>query len=149
MAPALAITYAFFGWIRSFWSGGRGRGAYGGSKEREKVWLAMRRVERLLVVDSISEGGRDRPKANGSARPDGSKGALSPTTQGLLLLYLTHLREFAEKYLKERTRFREGFLEDIEDLEDTRLAREEKRLVVRRMWESWGTELGWRRLGKL
>jgi len=138
VAPALAITYAFFGWIRGFWPGGRGRGAYGRPKEREKVWLAMRRVERLLVVDSISEGGRDRPKANGSARPDGSKGALSPTTQGLLLLYLTHLREFAEKYLKER------FSEDIEDLEDTRLAGEEKRMVVRRMWESWGDELGWR-----
>lgn len=149
MAPALAITYVFLGWIRSFWSGGHGRGSYGGLKEREKVWLAMRRVERLLVVDSISEGGRDRPKANGSARPDGSKGILSPTTQGLLLLYLTHLREFAVKYLKESTRFREGFLEDIEDLEDTRLSREEKRMVMRRMWESWGTELGWRRMGKL
>ena len=53
------------------------------------------------------------------------------------------------KYLKESTRFREGFLEDIEDLEDTRLSREEKRMVVRRMWESWGAELGWRRMGKL
>lgn len=149
MAPALAITYAFFGWVRSFWSGGRGRGAYGGPKEREKVWLAMRRVERLLVVDSISVGGHARTKASGSPRADGSKGALSSTTQGLLLLYLTHLRGFAEKYLKESTRFREGFLEDIEDLEDTRLGREEKRIVVRRMWESWGTELGWRRMGKL
>jgi len=149
VAPALAITYAFFGWIRGFWSGGRGKSAYGGPKEREKVWLAMRRVERLLVVDCISEDGRDRPKANGSARADGSKGALSPTTLGLLLLYLTHLREFAEKYLKEGTRFQEGFQEDIEDLEDTRLAREEKRMVVRRMWESWGAELGWRGMGKL
>jgi hypothetical protein len=109
----------------------------------------MRHVERLLVVDSISEGGQARPKASGSARADGSKGTLSPTTQGLLLLYLTHLRGFAEKYLKESTRFREGFLEDIEDLEDTRLGREEKRMVVRRMWESWGAELGWRRMGKL
>jgi len=146
VAPALAITYAFFGWTRGFWSGDRGRGAYGGPKEREKVWLAMRRVERFLVVDSISEGERDRTKANGSARPDGSKGTLSPTTQGLLLLYLTHLREFAEEYLKESTRFREGFLEDIGDLEDMRLVREEKRLVVRRMWESWGGEFGWRTL---
>jgi ATP synthase regulation protein NCA2 len=109
----------------------------------------MRRIERLLVVDSISEGGQDRPKANGTTRTDGPKGTLSPTTQGLLLLYLTHLRGFAEKYLKESTRFREGFLEDVEDLEDTRLGREEKRIVVRRMWESWGTELGWRRMGKL
>jgi len=149
VAPALAIAYAFFGWVRNFWSGGRGRGAYGGPKEREKVWLAMRRVERLLVVDRVSEGGQARTKPNGSARADGSKGTISPTTQGLLLLYLTHLREFAEKYLKESTRFREGFLEDIEDLEDTRLGREEKRIVVRRMWESWGAELGWRRMGKL
>ena len=109
----------------------------------------MRRVERLLVVDSISGGGKDRPKANGIARANGSKGTLSPTTQGLLLLYLTHLRGFAEKYLKESTRLREGFLEDIEDLEDTRLGREEKRMVMRRMWESWGAELGWRRMGRL
>lgn len=109
----------------------------------------MRHVERLLVVDSISEDGQARPKASGSARADASKGTLSPTTQGLLLLYLSHLRGFAEKYLKESTRFREGFLEDIEDLEDTRLGREEKRMVMRRMWESWGAELGWRRMGKL
>jgi len=111
----------------------------------------MRRVERLLVVDSISEGGRDRPKASGSARPDGSKGALSPTTQGLLLLYLTHLKEFVEKYLKESTRFREGFLEDIEDLEDTRFAGEEKRMVVRRMGRVGVTSSagGYWRLGKL
>jgi len=109
----------------------------------------MRRIERLLVVDCISEGGQPRAKANGSARADGSKGTLSPTTQGLLLLYLTHLRGFAEKHLRESTRFREGFLGDIEDLEDTRLGREEKRMVVRRMWESWGAELGWRRMGKL
>jgi nuclear-control-of-ATPase protein 2 len=109
----------------------------------------MRRIERLLIVDSMSEGGQDRPKANGLKRADESQGELSPTTQGLLLLNLTHLRGFAEKYLKERTRFCEGFLDDIEDLEDTRLGREEKRIVVRRMWKSWGTELGWKRMGKL
>jgi len=42
-----------------------------------------------------------------------------------------------------RSRLREGFLEDVGDLEDPSLDREEKMRVVERMWRSWGRALGW------
>jgi nuclear-control-of-ATPase protein 2 len=49
-------------------------------------------------------------------------------------------------WLPARSRLREGFLEDVGDLEDPRLEREEKMQVVERMWRSWGHALGWERL---
>lgn len=42
---------------------------------------------------------------------------------------------------------REGFLEDVQDLEDPNLDRTEKLRVVDRMWKSWGDALGWGRVG--
>ena len=41
------------------------------------------------------------------------------------------------------SRLREGFLEDVGDLEDPGMPREEKLRVVERMWRSWGGVLGW------
>ncbi|KAG2156003.1 uncharacterized protein EDB93DRAFT_1072110, partial [Suillus bovinus] len=63
-------------------------------------------------------------------------------TTGLLVLSLAHLREYALTSLPARSRLREGFLEDIEDLEDPVLRRSEKLRIIDRMWKSWGKELG-------
>lgn len=41
------------------------------------------------------------------------------------------------------SRLREGFLEDIADLENPSLDRDEKVKVVERMWRSWGAVLDW------
>jgi nuclear-control-of-ATPase protein 2 len=38
---------------------------------------------------------------------------------------------------------REGFLQDVKDLEDPDLGRVEKLKVVDRMWRCWGTSLKW------
>jgi nuclear control of ATPase protein 2 len=38
---------------------------------------------------------------------------------------------------------REGFVEDVQDLEDPNIGRREKLRVLDRMWNSWGRELGW------
>lgn len=84
----------------------------------------VRRVERLLVSDA---GHQD----------------ISPLTAGLLLLSVAHLRAYGETYLPNRSRLREGFLQDVEDLENPELGRREKWMVVERMWRSWGDVLGW------
>ena len=42
VAPALAIVYAVVGYARNAWSGGKGRGRYGGKAKRSSVWLTMR-----------------------------------------------------------------------------------------------------------
>jgi nuclear-control-of-ATPase protein 2 len=42
VAPALAIVYAVFGWVRNFWHTGQGKGRYGGKRRREAIWLSMR-----------------------------------------------------------------------------------------------------------
>ena len=67
-------------------------------------------------------------------------------TSGLLLLSVTHLRKYAETTLPANSRLREGFLEDVADLEDPKLGREDKLRVVDRMWRSWGELLGWSRV---
>lgn len=66
---------------------------------------------------------------------------------GLLVLSLTHLRQYAVTSLPTRSRLREGFLEDVQDLEDPSLGRWEKLRVLERMWNSWGRELGWYEIG--
>lgn len=58
-----------------------------------------------------------------------------------------HLRRYAETCLPARSRLREGFLEDVGDLENPDLGRADKMRVVERMWRCWGEVLGWGRVG--
>jgi len=72
-----------------------------------------------------------------------SSSNIPPLTSGLLLLSVTRLRYFAEKYLPTSSRIQERFLEDIKDLEDPGLGRAEKLRVVDLMWRRWGASLRW------
>ncbi|KZT11917.1 NCA2-domain-containing protein [Laetiporus sulphureus 93-53] len=140
VAPALAIVYAFAGYLRSIWVGGRGRGRYGGQKWRARVWLKVRRIERLLIAQPQSTQGHI-PGLRETPQP-----SIPPLTSGLLLLSVSHLRTYAEQCLPANSRLREGFLEDVTDLEDSALGRAEKLRVLDRMWRCWGGMLGWRKM---
>jgi len=61
---------------------------------------------------------------------------------------VARLRTYAETSLPAGSRIREGFLEDVVDLEDPDLGRAEKMRVVERMWRCWGEVLGWGRLAE-
>jgi nuclear control of ATPase protein 2 len=93
-------------------------------------YVPYRRIERLLI-----------------GNPEGSNvplsGGIGPRTTGLLLLSTTHLRAYAERHLPARSRLRDGFLEDVTDLEKPNLGVQQKLRVVDRMWNSWGRVLGW------
>ena len=94
--------------------------------------LLNRRIERLLVAEmDVKEGG-----------------TLSPLTSGLLLIAVSHLRSFAERFLPPHSLLREGFLEDVADLENPELGRQEKQRIIDRMWRSWGAILGWAMIGR-
>ncbi|EEB86739.1 hypothetical protein MPER_16195 [Moniliophthora perniciosa FA553] len=82
----------------------------------------MRRIERLLIHDQRSQ--------------------VSNLTSGLLMLSVAQLQSYAETYLPDRSRLKTGFLEDVEDLQDPALGGRERRLVLERMWRSWGSILG-------
>ncbi|PBK74841.1 NCA2-domain-containing protein [Armillaria solidipes] len=131
VAPAFGIVYLLGGYLSRVWAGGRGRGRYGGKHKRTSVWFIMRRIERLLT--------------SGPQHTTYGQG-VSPLTAGLLLVSVAYLRAYGEKYLPSRSRLREGFLEDVEDLSNPELDRHEKRMVVERMWRSWGHTLGWGKL---
>jgi nuclear-control-of-ATPase protein 2 len=103
------------------------------------ILTRTRRIERLLTSQPESS----QRNANTSL----SK--IPPLTAGLLLLSVTHLRTYAQRYLPMRSRLREGFLEDVEDLADPALGRHEKMRVVERMWRSWGSVLGWGSLAEV
>ena len=142
--------YAAIGYMSRLWSGSRGRGRYGGRKHRARVWSVMRfvtyfntpilchkltrtphrRIERLLIATS-------------GQRTVGAAASIDPRTSGLLLLSTTHLRSYADRRLPSNSRLHNGFLEDVADLEDPGLGRDEKLRVVDRMWNSWGRVLGW------
>ncbi|KAF9242521.1 NCA2-domain-containing protein [Melanogaster broomeanus] len=113
VAPAFAIVYVVGGFLRGFIF--RRRNRYGG-KHRMSVWLAMRRVERLLLF---------QPKSlhKYADQQQDARDSIPPLTAGLLVLSLTHLRNFALTCLPARSRLREGFLEDVQDLEDPSLGR--------------------------
>ncbi|KAJ7654165.1 ATP synthase regulation protein NCA2-domain-containing protein [Mycena rosella] len=130
LAPALVIVTLLASSVSQFWRGGQGEGRFGGRTRRASAWAAMRRIERLLV---------SQPRVADPA----SNVALTPLTTGLLLISVTRLRGFAESSLPSGSRLREGFLEDVGDLEDPAMPRAEKLRVVERMWRSWGRVLGW------
>ncbi|KAI0076305.1 NCA2-domain-containing protein [Panus rudis PR-1116 ss-1] len=140
VAPALAIVYGVGSYLHTLWRGGRGSGLYGGKKKRTRVWLAMRRIERLLISQPKSK------HRHAHTHQVQSPSTIEPLTAGLLLLSLTHLREYAATSLPVNSRLREGFLEDVADLENPDLGRTEKMRVVDRMWRNWGDVLGWRRI---
>ncbi|KAI1793265.1 NCA2-domain-containing protein [Ganoderma leucocontextum] len=145
VAPALAIVYGFSSNLQRLWSGGKGRGRYGSKAKRVGVWSDMRRIERLLISQPHPRHTRPHPvpaleKAAASAT------SVSPLTSGLLLLSVTHLRKYAETALPANSRLREGFLEDVTDLENPSLGRADKLRVVDRMWRSWDEPLGWSRI---
>ena len=133
VAPALSFVYVAGGYFRGLFAGASRYGYLGGTRRRTAAWLAMRRIERLLITQPHTHDG-------------GRKGAIPHLTAGLLLLSVSSLRQYAETWLPPRSRLREGFLEDVGDLEDPALDREEKMRVVERMWRSWGHALGWEHL---
>ena len=161
VAPALSLVYVVGGHLgRFYWSSHK---LLGGRKRRTAAWLAMRRIERLLITQPGGRANEHRhvdPRADehrhadaraevgqcGDATDKDPNGAIPPLTAGLLLLSVSSLRQYGETWLPPRSRLREGFLEDVGDLEDPRLGREEKMRVVERMWRTWGQALGWQRL---
>ncbi|KAF9267343.1 NCA2-domain-containing protein [Marasmius fiardii PR-910] len=122
VAPAFSILYLTVGYVQRLWVGGRGQGRYGGKHQRGRVLFAMRRIERLLIHDQCTQ--------------------VTSLTAGLLMVSVAQLQSYAERYLPDRSKLKEGFLEDVEDLEDPELGGRERRLVVERMWRSWGKTLG-------
>ncbi|KZT34592.1 NCA2-domain-containing protein [Sistotremastrum suecicum HHB10207 ss-3] len=148
VAPSLAILYAASSWLRSLWSGGRDGGKIGGKRARSLVWNSMRRVERLLNAPQYIDG-KNSDMADHETLLATSKASendvLPPLTNGLIILSVSTLRSYAEKSLPKRSRLRDGFLEDICDLEDPSLTRAEKRRVIERMWRCWSVPLGWDR----
>jgi nuclear-control-of-ATPase protein 2 len=146
VAPALSIVYIVGGNMGRLFASRHGH--MGGKRRRMAAWLAMRRTERLLIMQPGTRG-HERHHTHTQAEPqdtDGTMGTIPHLTAGLLLLSVSSLRQYAETCLPLRSRLREGFLEDVGDLEDPRLGREEKMRVVERMWRSWGRALGWEHL---
>lgn len=94
----------------------------------------LSRIERLLISTPRGAAGTS------------DNTSIPPLTSGLLLLSVTHLRQYAERHFTVGSRLREGFLEDVSDLENPELGRQEKIRVVDRMWRSWGDVLGWQKV---
>ena len=147
VAPALSLVYVIGGYFGGL-LGSSGGHKGGGRRRRTAAWLTMRRIERLLITQPRARRNQhDSTQAKADDHDvEGTKGGIPPLTTGLLLLSVSSLRQYAETWLPARSRLREGFLEDVGDLEDPRLGREEKMRVVERMWRSWGHALGWERL---
>ncbi|KAJ3709795.1 ATP synthase regulation protein NCA2-domain-containing protein [Lentinula raphanica] len=155
LSPAMVIVYLVGGYVkRMIWPSNSDKGKYGGRKERERVFWAMRRVERLLILDEAHDESATKDSSLSTITPHNSHP--SALTTGLLILSLTQLRTYAERYLpscssssthQERsfstTSLREAFLEDLSDLQDPVLGVDQKRMVVERMWRCWaGTVFG-------
>ncbi|KAG6335567.1 hypothetical protein ID866_3530 [Astraeus odoratus] len=136
VAPSFAIVYTLGGFLGGLFT--RKSGKYGGKRQRQSIWLAMRRIERLLLLQP-----RSLDNHSDETRP--ASDAIPPLTSGLLVLSLTHLRNYALTCLPARSRLREGFLEDVQDLENPTLGRWEKLRVLDGMWKNWAHELEWHR----
>ena len=95
----------------------------------------MRRIERLLITQGQRKEGREQTQSllpSNVMMIDDEEAR----SAGLLLLSLSCLQTYVSRYLSSH--IREAFLEDLEDLADPQLGREEKLLVVSRVWRCWG-----------
>jgi nuclear-control-of-ATPase protein 2 len=145
VAPALSLAYVVGGNVGRLYASSHGQ--LGGRRRRTAAWMAIRRIERLLITQPHTREHEPHTHTQPEHRDArDTKDTILPLTAGLLLLSVSSLRQFAEMWLPPRSRLREGFLEDVGDLEDPRLGREEKLRIVERMWRSWGHALGWERL---
>ncbi|KAG9009451.1 Nuclear control of ATPase protein 2 [Tulasnella sp. JGI-2019a] len=145
VAPSITILYVFGNWLKTVWTGSSGRGRFGGRQRRERVWIAIRRIERLLNALHAEPTPSVEAIVQQSTGRDES---LPPSlTTGLLLLSINHLRSYGVAHLPPRSQLQMGFLEDVDDLEDaeSRLSKAERLVIVQRMWRSWGRVLGWDR----
>ena len=147
VAPALSLVYVAGGILGKLIASNSGH-VGGGRRQRTAAWLTMRRIERLLITQPHASSHEHRHPHIKTEQPDrnGANGAIPPLTTGLLLLSVSSLRQYAETRLPLRSQLREGFLEDVGDLEDPMLGGEEKLRVVERMWRSWSQALGWERM---
>lgn len=150
VAPTPSLVYFVGGYLGRVFASSRGHKG-GARRRRMAAWLTMRRIERLLITQpGAHKSLQHHTHTHAEVEHHGAKGtkggAIPSLTTGLLLLSVSSLRKYAETCLPPRSRLREGFLEDVGDLEDPRLGREEKMRVVERMWRSWGHALGWERL---
>ena len=139
VAPALAIVWVVVGGLSRMWSVSRGRGSWGGRKKRRGVWERMRFVDLSLPIKDITDiicRRIERLLIMQPPAPDAGSVEIAPLPTGLLILSLTRLRSYALSYLPPS--MRTPFLEDLDDLEDTKLGREAKLRVVERMWRCWG-----------
>jgi len=161
VAPSLAILYVIGGWIKSscsssslmIWRSGK----YGKLNHhgREESFYLIRRIERLLLnatIPSSPPSPSEEPSSHySSIRLQNRRSTTRTTTlplpaqtQGLLIVSITHLRRYIQRsFPNHRSRIRQGFLEDLSDLENPTFGKEEKLSVVHRMWRSWGQDLGW------
>jgi len=103
LSPALAIVYLFGNYVRQLVFPQRSsRRKYGGKKEQERLFWAMRRVERVLVLDGkerTGEGKKDGVKRRAGPGLVGEADQPSALTTGLLILSLAQLRTYAERHL--------------------------------------------------
>ena len=95
----------------------------------------MRRIERLLITQGGQKARQQISKNSEDVIIDENENEEARST-GLLFLSLSRLQTYASQYLSSR--IREPFLEDLEDLADPQLGREDKLLVVSRVWRCWG-----------
>jgi nuclear-control-of-ATPase protein 2 len=142
VAPALAIVYFLGGFLGNVVFGHGRKAKFGGPKRRMGVWKDMRRIERLLTLQP-----QHVPPYDSAESATTTTSGIPHLTTGLLLMSLTRLRAFAVHVLPSGSGTREGFIEDVEDLEDVQLGRMEKLRVLDRMWKSWGGLLGWGNVG--
>ncbi|KDE06683.1 hypothetical protein MVLG_03029 [Microbotryum lychnidis-dioicae p1A1 Lamole] len=138
VAPSILVLFAFGNWIKGFTR------RDGSSKKRRKewgkrCWLSTRQLDLLLAPPRDIEA----PTKISKGDRIGEKEKL---TQGLVLLCLANLRNYAKRgiFPSRDTQLRQAFLEDVRAIEDegARAKPEKRAKMVERMWR-WGTALGW------
>ncbi|SCZ95862.1 BZ3500_MvSof-1268-A1-R1_Chr8-1g09844 [Microbotryum saponariae] len=138
VAPSILVLFAFGNWVKGFTR------RDGSSKKRRKewgkrCWLSTRQLDLLLAPP------RDIEASTKTSKGDRT-GEKEKLTQGLVLLCLANLRNYAKRgiFPSRDTQLRQAFLEDVRAIEDegARAKPEKRAKMVERMWR-WGTALGW------
>ncbi|SCV66999.1 BQ2448_5645 [Microbotryum intermedium] len=144
VAPSILILFAFGNWVKGFTR------RDGSSKKRrrewgKRCWLSARQLDLLLAPPRDLKTSKALKSKGEEGKDDGAE-QQEKMTQGLVLLCLANLRNYAKMgiFPSRDTQLRQAFLDDVRAIEDegARAKPEKRAKMVERMWR-WGTALGW------
>ncbi|OZJ06885.1 hypothetical protein BZG36_00236 [Bifiguratus adelaidae] len=133
VAPSMLLLYSIVAWVRNIFQRRSGNIA---GKVEEPLLDTLRQIEVILNLANYPVESATSNTLYVPRRTLQYGGQLTYRDQGYLLCDIHVLRVFS-RHLSRRNNMRDKFLQDLRELESTKLTVSQKLGTVHRMWRTW------------